>query len=265
MKERLNDIIFGAESPEGKAFDVALLFAILISITVVALESVESIRSRYAFELRGAEWFFTVLFTVEYALRIYAVRRPRKYIFSFFGIVDLLSILPTYLAVLLPGAHSFTVVRSLRLLRVFRVFKLVHFLGEARVLATALRASSRKIVVFLGSVVILVLLLGTLMYTIESPEAGFTNIPTSIYWAIVTLTTVGYGDIAPQSPLGKMLASVIMILGYSILAVPTGIVSVELAKVNPERITARACSGCGGEGHDSRALYCKWCGDKLEP
>ena len=263
MRDRLHEIIFEADTPAGKAFDVGLLIAILLSITSVSLESVDPIRQRYSLWLKAGEWFFTLLFTVEYALRIASVRRPRRYIFSFFGMVDLISILPTYLALLVPGAHSFSVVRSLRLLRVFRVFKLAHFLGEAQVLTAALRASSRKIIVFLVSVVILVLLLGTLMYTIERPETGFTSIPTSIYWAIVTLTTVGYGDIAPQTPLGKMLASAVMILGYGILAVPTGIVGAELAKGRPESVSTQSCPGCGGEGHDTDALHCKHCGDRL--
>lgn len=263
MRRRLHEIIFEADTPAGKAFDVALLVAILASILVVALESVDLVHSQYAAFLKGLEWFFTIIFTVEYAARIYSVRRPQRYIFSFFGLVDLVSILPTYLAILVPSAHGFSVVRALRLLRVFRVFKLVHFLGEAEVLGAALRASMRKITVFLITVVILVLLLGTLMYTIESPESGFTSIPHSIYWAIVTLTTVGYGDIAPHTPLGKMLASIVMILGYGILAVPTGIVSVELARQTPEKVSTRACPSCGNQGHGLDARFCKFCGDPL--
>ncbi|MBZ0112514.1 MAG: ion transporter [Thermoanaerobaculia bacterium] len=263
MRKRLHEIIFEADTPAGKTFDVALLVAILASILVVAMESVDLVRSQYAPLLRALEWFFTILFTIEYIARIYSVRRPKNYIFSFFGVVDLVSILPTYLAILLPGAHGFSVVRALRLLRVFRVFKLAHFLGEAEVLGAALRASLRKITVFLVTVVILVLLLGTLMYTIESPESGFSSIPHSIYWAVVTLTTVGYGDVAPQTPLGKMLASIVMILGYGILAVPTGIVSVELARQTPARVTTRACPSCGNQGHDLDARFCKFCGDPL--
>jgi len=262
-KARLHEIIFEADTPAGRAFDIFLLLLIVLSVIAVVLESVASISARYGTMLRAFEWIVTVLFTIEYVLRLYCVGRPLRYARSFFGIVDLLSILPTYLSVVIPGAQSFMVIRALRLLRVFRVLKLAHFVGEASELASALRASARKIIVFLGAVLTLVVIVGSLMYVIEGEAHGFTNIPVSIYWAIVTMTTVGYGDIAPQTPLGKILASVIMIMGYGIIAVPTGIVSVELAGVSKRKITTRACPECGAEGHDTDAVHCKYCASKI--
>lgn len=263
-KARLHEIIFEADTPAGRAFDIFLLLLIVLSVIAVVLESVASISARYGTMLRAFEWIVTVLFTIEYVLRLYCVGRPLRYARSFFGIVDLLSILPTYLSVVIPGAQSFMVIRALRLLRVFRVLKLAHFVGEASELASALRASARKIIVFLGAVLTLVVIVGSLMYVIEGEAHGFTNIPVSIYWAIVTMTTVGYGDIAPQTPLGKILASVIMIMGYGIIAVPTGIVSVELAGVaRGKKVSAQACPECGAEGHASDAVHCRFCGSKL--
>lgn len=263
-KARLHEIIFEADTPAGRAFDIFLLLLIVLSVIAVVLESVASISARYGTMLRAFEWIVTVLFTIEYVLRLYCVGRPLRYARSFFGIVDLLSILPTYLSVVIPGAQSFMVIRALRLLRVFRVLKLAHFVGEASELASALRASARKIIVFLGAVLTLVVIVGSLMYVIEGEAHGFTNIPVSIYWAIVTMTTVGYGDIAPQTPLGKILASVIMIMGYGIIAVPTGIVSVELAGVaRGKKVSTQACPGCGADGHTSDAVFCKHCGTKL--
>jgi len=262
-RRRLHEIIFEAETPGGKAFDIALLLAILLSVTAVLLESVGGIRARYGLELRAPEWFFTTLFTIEYLLRLVCVGKPLRYALSFFGIVDFLAIVPTYLSVLLPGAQSLIVIRALRLLRVFRVMKLVHFVGEARMLRAALHASRRKIVVFLGTVLTLVLIIGALMYLIEGEQHGFTNIPQSIYWTIVTMTTVGYGDIAPATVLGRVLASVVMILGYGIIAVPTGIVTVEMASVKKRPISTRSCGECMAEGHDSDAVHCKFCGAKL--
>ena len=259
-RRNLHEIIFEAETPGGKAFDIALLLAILLSVTAVLLESVAGIRAGYGAELRAVEWFFTALFTVEYVLRLICVGRPMRYALSFFGIVDFLAIVPTYLSVLLPGAQSLIVIRALRLLRVFRVMKLVHFVGEARMLRAALHASRRKIVVFLGTVLTLVLIIGALMYLIEGERHGFTNIPQSIYWTIVTMTTVGYGDIAPVTVLGRVLASVVMILGYGIIAVPTGIVTVEMASVRRQPISTRSCGQCMAEGHDSDAVHCKYCG-----
>jgi voltage-gated potassium channel len=262
-REKLYEIIFEAETPGGKAFDVALLLAIVLSVVAVLLESVAGIRGRYGTALRTAEWFFTILFTIEYLLRLVCVGKPLRYALSFFGVVDFLAIVPTYLSVLLPGAQSLIVIRALRLLRVFRVLKLVHFVGEARMLRTALHASLRKIVVFLGTVLTLMLVVGALMYLIEGGEHGFTNIPESIYWTIVTMTTVGYGDIAPVTVAGRFLASIVMIIGYGIIAVPTGIVTVELASTRRRSISTRTCSSCLREGHDSDADFCKYCGTSL--
>jgi voltage-gated potassium channel len=262
-RERLHEIIFEAETPAGKAFDVALLVCIVASVATVLLESVSSIRARYGPILRALEWAFTLLFTAEYLLRLVCVGRPLRYARSFFGIVDLLAIVPTYLSVFFAGAQSLLVIRALRLLRIFRVMKLVHFVGEARMLRAALQASLRKIIVFLGTVVTIVLIVGSLMYLVEGEDSGFTSIPQGMYWAIVTLTTVGYGDIAPQTVVGKLLASVVMILGYGIIAVPTGIVTVELAHARRAPITTEACPDCGVGGHDSDADFCKYCGARL--
>jgi voltage-gated potassium channel len=262
-RQKLHEVIFEADTRAGRSFDLALLVLILASVAVVLLESVPSVRTRYGRELWAAEWGFTILFTIEYLLRLLSVRHPSRYVRSFFGIVDLIAVLPTYLSVLLPGAQALLVVRSLRLLRVFRILKLAEFLGEARVLTQALRASARKIAVFIQTVLVMVLIVGSLMYLIETPEAGFTSIPQSIYWAIVTMTTVGYGDIAPQTVLGKILASLVMILGYGIIAVPTGIVTVELSRSRPAGVSTQSCPACGAEGHDMDALFCKRCGSRL--
>jgi voltage-gated potassium channel len=259
---RLHEVIFEADTPAGRGFDVGLLIAILVSVVAVVLESVADLRREYGVVLRAVEWIITVAFTVEYALRLVAVDHPWRYARSFFGIVDLLAIAPTYLALVVPEAHSLLVIRSIRLLRVFRILKLGHFLGEAQQLVTALRASRRKITVFLGGIVTIVVIVGTLMYVIEGEEHGFTSIPTSMYWAVVTMTTVGYGDIAPRTPLGQLLAALLMILGYAIIAVPTGIVSVELAHAG-RAISRQACPACGAEGHDVDATHCKYCGAHL--
>ena len=262
-RARLHEVIFEADTKAGRAFDVALLWCIVLSVLAVLLESVPTVRAGYAAPLRGVEWAFTILFTVEYLLRLVSVGRPSRYAVSFFGVVDLLAIAPTYLSVLLPGAQTLLVIRALRLLRVFRVLKLAQFLNEARVLAQALRASRHKITVFLGTVLTLVLIVGTLMYLIEGEDNGFDSIPRGIYWAIVTLTTVGYGDIAPSTVLGQMLASVVMILGYSIIAVPTGIVTVELSRATQRAVSTQACPQCSAEGHDPDAQHCKYCGARL--
>jgi voltage-gated potassium channel len=269
LRERLRIIIFEADTREGKAFDVALLFAIVASVLAVMLESVADIRRVAGAELRVLEWLFTIVFTVEYGLRLYCVPSPLRYARSFFGVVDLLAIVPTYLSVLLPGSQSLLVLRGLRLLRIFRVFKLGRFLGEANLLTTALRGSRHKVVVFLGTVLVLVTIIGAAMYLIEGEAAGFTSIPESVYWAIVTLTTVGYGDIAPRTPLGQALAAVVMILGYSIIAIPTGIVTAEIVEAArrpfPASPTTRVCSNCFVEGHDLDARFCKICGAGLAP
>ncbi len=262
-RAKLHEVIFEADTPLGKQFDLILLVAIVLSVLAVMLESVGSIRAKWGQELLYAEWIFTGLFTIEYIARLISVRKPMKYAISFFGLVDLLSILPTFISLFVAGTGSLMVVRILRLLRIFRVLKLIAFLNEARVLAEALRASRRKILVFLMTVVSLVVILGTFMYIIEDEAAGFTSIPRSIYWAVVTLTTVGYGDIAPETPFGQFLASIIMILGYSILAVPTGIVGNELAKAESHQANTQSCPSCSKEGHSNDAIFCKYCGEKL--
>jgi voltage-gated potassium channel len=260
---RLHEIIFEADTVAGKAFDVLLIASIIVSVVLAMLDSVEAIRTVYGRWLYRGEWFFTLLFTVEYLLRLFCVQRPLLYARSFFGIVDLLAILPTYLSVILPGGHYFIIIRVLRLLRIFRVFKLVQFLSEARLLLYALRASTRKIAVFLFAVFTLVIIFGALMYVIEGAANGFTSIPRSIYWAIVTMTTVGYGDISPQTDIGQALAALIMIIGYGIIAVPTGIVSVELTQAVHRGVSTQACPECGRDGHDKDADFCKYCGAVL--
>jgi len=262
-RHRLHTIIFEADTPGGRRFDLLLFVAILISVVAVSLESISGVRLRFGPELRVLEWVITGLFTLEYGLRLLAVRRPWRFVLSFYGLVDLLAILPTYLSLFFAGAQSLQVVRALRLLRVFRVFKLTQFVGEAALLQAAMRASARKITIFLGVVMTIVLIVGTLMYLIEGEQAGFTSIPISVYWAIVTMTTVGYGDITPQSPLGQILASVLMIAGYGIIAVPTGIVTIELAGVQWKSQNTQACRACGRGNHADDATYCKYCGEKL--
>ncbi len=266
LRARLHEIIFESDTQSGKWFDVGLMVAIGLSVIVVMLDSVPSAHAQYEPELAVAEWFFTVLFTIEYVLRLYCVGKPLRYATSFFGIVDLLAIVPTPLSALFPRAGALSVVRTLRILRVFRVLKLVHYLHELRELGAALHASRRKITVFLCAVLTIAVILGSLMYVIEghNPGTRFSSIPQSVYWAIVTLTTVGYGDLSPDTPLGKAMASVIMILGYSILAVPTGIISVEIARVSDrESVSGQACPECSGESHAIDAKHCKYCGARL--
>jgi len=262
-RQRLHEVIFEADTPAGKAFDVVLLWAIILSVVVVSMESVHSIRSGYGSILRALEWVFTVLFSIEYLLRLLAVRRPARYARSFFGLVDLGSIVPTYLSVVVPGAQSLVVIRMLRLLRVFRVLKLARYQGAAEVLSTALRASRQKIIIFLSVVLTIDFIVGAAMYLLEGEAHGFTSIPRGVYWAIVTMTTVGYGDIAPASVPGQILAAMLMILGYAIIAVPTGIVSVELSKASSQGVSTQACPSCSLEGHDVDALHCKYCGTRL--
>ena len=262
-RAKVHEVIFETDTPAGKLFDVVLIITILISVVVVSLESVPSIRLRYGAELRAAEWVITILFTIEYILRLLCVERPLSYATSFFGIVDLLAILPTYISVLVPGAQALTVVRVLRLLRVFRVLKLVQYVSEARTLNSALKASWKKIFVFLFAVLMVVVIVGSLMYLIEGPEHGFDSIPRAIYWAVVTLTTVGYGDIAPGTPLGQFLAMCVMILGYGIIAVPTGIVTRELVRADQGSFSGRSCQVCSAEGHDADASHCKYCGSAI--
>lgn len=262
-RRKVHLVIFGTNTTAGKNFDVILLWAILLSVLVVLLESVPAVHDKYGKILRVVEWIFTILFTLEYIARIVSVKKPFRYIFSFYGLVDILSILPTYLSVFIAGSHYLLIIRTLRLLRIFRIFKLVRFVGEADILKSALAASVHKIVVFFGAVLCIVMITGTIMYLIEGPAHGYTSIPTSIYWAIVTLTTVGYGDIAPQTIAGQFFASFIMILGYAIIAVPTGIVTAEIAYANRRAYTKPACPGCGNDDNDQDANFCKRCGAKL--
>ncbi len=262
-RETLNEIIFGVETPVAKAFDVILIVCIFASILVVMLGSVADLQVRYSRFFWYAEWFFTVLFSVEYFLRLICVRKPWLYCRSFFGIVDFISIIPTYLVFFFPSIKYMLMVRVLRLLRIFRILKLSEYMGEAQVMLVALSHSRQKILVFLYAVSTLVIIFGSVMYVLEGSEAGFTSIPQSVYWAIVTMTTVGYGDIAPQTPLGQMVASVMMIVGYGIIAVPTGIYSAELIKIK-HRVNNHACPDCGATGHDFDAAFCRYCGHKLE-
>ena len=262
-RSRLHEIIFEADTWTGKAFDVVLMWSILLSVLAVMIESVDNIRHTYGSVLRAVEWSFTILFTIEYLLRLLCVYRPLRYARSFYGLVDLFAFLPTYLSLVVVGAHSLLVIRTLRLLRVFRVLKLRHFLDQARILRTALQASMPKVTVFLGTVMAIVTIVGTTMYLIEGEENGFTSIPLSIYWAIVTMTTVGYGDLVPQTVPGRLLAATLMIVGYAVIAVPTGIVTVELAQRSRISLSTRSCQNCAAEGHDADARYCKQCGTLL--
>lgn len=260
-RQRLHTVIFESDTRAGRLFDVVLIACILASVAVVMLESVASIDARWHSQLFAAEIAFTVIFTVEYVLRLLAVRKPLAYARSPLGIIDLLSIAPTWLVLVVPGAQFFLTVRILRLLRIFRVLKLTEYLSEAGIITAALQASRKKISVFLFAVMTLVVLMGAAIYVVEGPANGFTSIPVSMYWAVVTLTTVGYGDLAPKTPLGKLLASAVMIIGYAIIAVPTGIVSTELAVARARKGTSRqACPACGREGHDEDAAHCKYCG-----
>lgn len=264
LRRRIGHVIFETNTPSARAFDVLLLFVILASLLAVVLESVEAVESRYGELLRGLEWGFTAAFTIEYLLRLYSARDRRRYAFSFFGLVDLLAVVPTYLSLIVAGAQYALVLRSLRLLRVFRVLKLVHFLDDAELLIRALRASREKILVFLFGVVTLVLIVGAAIYVVEGPAAGIDNIPLGIYWAVVTLTTVGYGDIVPVTQFGRFLASLLMITGYAIIAVPTGIVTTEIGFASRNRATEGVrCERCGASGHTDEANYCFACGERL--
>jgi len=264
-RKKLHEIIFEADTPKGKLFDVILLWAIVLSVGVVMLESVPDIKAEYGPLLRYIEYFFTGLFTLEYILRLVAVKRKRSYVFSFYGVIDLMTILPTFLELLIPGVASFSVIRVLRLMRVVRVLKLVSFIQEASVLKNALWGARNKILLFLGAVLVLVTLLGTMVYLVEHGENGFTSIPRSIYWAIVTVTTVGYGDIVPVTVLGQTLASIIMLIGYAIIAVPTGIIGSELvvANNNKPNTNTQACQYCNATDHTDGAKHCNQCGEML--
>jgi voltage-gated potassium channel len=261
MKEKIHEVIFEADTPSGKYFDIALLLSIIVSVIAVSLESIESIDKVYHSQLVIIEWFFTILFKIEYILRLYSTEHSVKYSTSFFGVVDLLAILPTYLSIFIPGAQSLLVIRGLRLLRIFRVFKLSRYLGEANILSEAIIQSRTRIVVFLSTITVLSFITGAGMYLVEGPKHGFTSIPQSVYWAITTLTSTGYGDTVPITPIGKLLAIFIMIMGYSLIIVPTGIISTEMMKLGD--ISTQACKNCSKEGHDFNAKFCKHCGFEL--
>jgi len=264
FKQKLYEIIFKSDTPAGKLFDVALLALILLSVLTVMLESMANLHQKYAAVFQIAEWWYTILFTLELMLRIWVYPRRHRYVFSFFGIIDVLAILPTYISLIIPGTQYLMVIRVLRLLRIGRIFKLTHFLNEANMLSGALRASLPKILVFIGTVLTLVVVIGSVMYVVEGGKNGFTSIPKSIYWAIVTLTTVGYGDIAPRTNLGQFLAGIVMLLGYGIIAIPTGIVTVEISNAGKAG-RQRVCTDCGKTGHDANAAFCNACGTALPP
>jgi len=263
LRERVHEVIYEADTPAGKAFDVALIVCILLSVAAIMLESMRPVALRYGPQLVLFERIITGLFTVEYVLRLWSVRHPLRYATSFYGIVDLLAILPTYAAMLVPGAQTLAVVRVLRMMRMFRVLKLGHMVDAAGLLRRSLHASRHKIVVFLIGVSTLITIIASLMYVIEGPASGFTSIPRALYWTIVTITTVGYGDITPRTELGQVLAALVMLLGYTIIAVPTGIVSAEIAEQRRLDLSTRACPSCGRLGHESDARHCKHCGAGL--
>jgi len=265
IRSKLYTIVFGTETPAGKFFDVVLLWAIVGSILVVTFESVKELNDRFEPVFAVFEWVFTILFSIEYLLRIFILKKPLKYVFSFLGIIDFLALVPTYLSLFVTGGAYLVVIRAIRLLRIFRILKLSRYLSEAQMLGNALVASRYKLVVFIGTVLSVVLIMGTLMYVIEGAENGFTSIPRSIYWCIVTITTVGYGDIAPHTILGQTLASILMLMGYAIIAVPTGIVTGELVRENTRNamLRTRNCQGCNTQIDDPEAKFCKECGSKL--
>ncbi|MFC4722117.1 ion transporter [Geojedonia litorea] len=272
-RSKLHELIYEADTPSGKIFDLVLMFTIIASIILVMLESVKAIDERFHQLLNISEWIITILFSLEYIARIVSVRQPIKYILSFYGIIDFLATIPKYLSLIFAGTHALVALRALRLLRIFRILKLARYLGASNNLVKALKASRAKISVFLFAVIIVAIILGTIMYLVEGEKNGFTNIPKSVYWCIVTLTTVGFGDIAPQTPLGQFIAALVMILGYGIIAVPTGIVSAEYTTQvkqpeqprNPDKIhtNTQSCANCLTEGHQDRAEYCHICGYKL--
>lgn len=264
-RAKVHEVIYEADTPAGKIFDILLLIAILLSVLVVMLESVSWMNDQLSWLFQPLEWVLTILFTIEYILRIVCIRKPWKYIFSFYGIIDLLSLLPTYISVFFTGTHSLAVIRSIRLLRVFRIFKLAQFISEGATILKALRNSRYKISVFMLGVLMIVIIMGTVMYLVEGgPDSNFDSIPRSIYWAIITLTTVGYGDISPVTALGQAISSIVMIFGYAILAVPTGIVTNEFIKTSHDnKNNTQSCPNCSLEGHDDDAEYCKHCGSHL--
>lgn len=263
LREKLYRIIFGTDTPAGKLFDVALIYTILISVFALMLDSATDIRNQYGGILIGVEWLFTIAFTLEYCVRLYCSPNRLRYALSFFGIIDLLSVLPTYLSIFFPGANYLLAIRLLRVLRVFRVFKLVRYVNEANSLVIAMFEARRKIFIFFFVVLNIAAIFGSLMFIVEGPENGFTSIPRSIYWTIVTITTVGYGDITPHTPLGQVIASLAMLTGYSIIAVPTGIFTAELAHQMQHERNKITCPSCGKHGHETNAIFCNGCGNKV--
>ena len=263
FREKTYRVIFGTDTPAGQRFDIALIYLILVSVLAIVLASIESIKMQYGDWLFRLEWAFTLLFSIEYLVRIYSSPKPLRYIFSFYGLVDLLSIIPTYLALLFPAANYWLVVRLLRVLRIFRVFKLVRYLTEANLLLRSMYAARRKVLVFFTVVLVICVIFGSLMFLVEGPENGFTSIPRSIYWTIVTITTVGYGDITPQTVFGQIIATMAMLTGYSIIAIPTGIFTAEIAREMIAESNNRQCNVCNRSGHHSEAEYCFQCGVSL--
>lgn len=266
LKHKLHEIIFEAGTPKGKLFDIVLLFLILLSVIVVMLETVSSINDLNSGLFNVLEWMMTILFTIEYGLRMYTVKRPSKYVFSFYGIIDLLAILPTYLSLLHPGAEILAVIRALRLLRLFKIMEMSSFTYQSRVIMLAMRSSMTKITVFIFFILIVVTIFGTIIYFVESGvNEKMDSIPRSLYYSIATISTVGYGDIVPVTPIGQFLSSLLMVLGYGVIAVPTGIVTSELLNRAKTDMSSEACENCSREGHDDDAVHCKYCGDKLNP
>jgi voltage-gated potassium channel len=263
LRGRAYRVIFEHDKGWARRFDVALIVAILSSVVAVMLDSVAEVRMRHGSALLAAEWFFTIVFSIEYGLRLWCVKHPSSYALSFFGIIDLFAVIPTYLSLIVPGGQFLAVIRVLRVMRVFRVLKLTRYVGEASVLAAALRSARYKIAVFVVGVLTVVCVVGSLMFIFEGPESGFTSIPRGVYWAIVTLTTVGYGDIAPQTATGQALAAFVMILGYGVIAVPTGIVTAELTAMPRARSSGRACQACRQVEPEEGAAFCRWCGTRL--
>ena len=265
LRTRLFHLIFESDTPGAKAFDIALIVAILLSVTVILLGSIEIYAERYGHIFFYIEWAFPLLFSLELLVRLYCLERPTVYLKSFYGIVDVVAIIPTWLVLLVPGAHGLVIVRILRVLRIFRILRLMEFVGEGRLLLDALKRSLRQILLFFSSILMVVTLFAALMYTIESPEAGFTSIPMSMYWAIVSMTTVGYGDIVPATSLGKAITVILMLIGYSIIAVPTGVFSAQVIRsIREDRYSEEACPGCGHDRHEKRARYCLRCGTWLD-
>ncbi|QDE30928.1 MULTISPECIES: ion transporter [Shewanella] len=264
LKQKLRSVIFGTETKEGKYFDIALMICIILSVMLIFIDTIERFHSQYGDYIRIGEWTFTVIFTVEYILRIYCSLNRLHYARSFFGLVDLVSILPSYLGLFFPGANVALAVRILRLFRVFRVLKLLRYLSDGNLLIKAMMQSSRKVFIFFFSVSLIIMVLSVVMYVVEGPNNGFTSIPKSMYWTVVTITTVGYGDITPQTPLGQGIAALTMLIGYSIIAIPTGILTAEISNEMVRTRDLRKCSNCGKKGHDSDADYCNHCGSELE-